>query len=477
MKRVLMLGYFFPPSKAAGTFRTLRFVRDLPQYGWKPHVFTVSARTYPERERDWQLLHKVPNTVSVTRTPAPPYHRWFKDSVQRLRSLVRGERATRAATSVEPAKRNASAERTAPRRIPTPASISEWIYTVCRTPDIDAGWYAFGLLRGIALVLRARPDVLYATGGPWATFLLARDISRWTGVRLVLDYRDPWSHNPAVQRGGGFFEKLAHRLEASAVAQATRIVANTDVLRETLIAAHGPQVAEKTVIIHNSFDERDYASPRPPQSEIPTLCYVGSLYDAHSPEPFLTCLQKLFAKRPEVRGSFRVLLVGSGAPRTAQMVLALGLSDVVEVRAPVSHAEAVDLQRSAHALLLFLTVASDNSTFIPSKLFEYIAARRPIFAMTRGGALRRILERRDLTRWVYAPDDSEGMSAGIEDFLERNANGTLPELPDDVVRSFSGASAARALAAVLDGACGSQPIRPYEAPQPETEELQPAGTE
>jgi glycosyltransferase involved in cell wall biosynthesis len=454
VKRVLMLAYYFPPSKAAGTFRTLRFVRDLPAYGWEASVLTVRPATYLRTELDAALLHKVPDRTRVHRTAAPPLHRWYKRAIESAKKWK--DRGAAPAGGMGPA-----AAASSPRGSgPVPAAGSgidvrsplDLLYMLCRTPDIDAGWYLPALARGLAVVMRRRPDVLYATGGPWTTFLVARDLARLARLPLVLDYRDPWTSNPAVVRSGNAFEALALRYERAVVRRATRIVANTDVLREGLLEAHGAGLGSKTVVIHNSFDPDDYSGPEPAREDIFTLSYVGAMYDAHSPEPLLKAAATLAAERPDLRSRFRIRLTGSGAPRIAARVRALGIEDIVVVGEPVSHAEAVRLQRAAHGLLLFLTVPSDHSTFVPSKLFEYVAARRPILAVTRGGALERLLRGRGLTPWVYRPEDELGIAQGLLNLIERHERGDLPSLPEEVVNGFSGAAAAGDLAAVLESA-------------------------
>ncbi len=468
MKRVLMVAYFFPPSKAAGTFRTLRFVRDLPQCGWTPSVLTVHPATYPSAEIDTGLVQKVPADLKVYRAAAPQYHRWYKNAVARAKALRTGGRVGSAPVATV-ASTNAAAA------APAPAALSplDLVYMLCRTPDIDAGWYVPALCRGLVAVARERPDVLYASGGPWTTFLVARDLARLTGVPLVLDYRDPWTLNPAVARSGNAFENLALRLERTVVHRARAIVANTDVLRETLMRAHGDALGDKTVVIHNSFDAGDYVTPAPAREPVFTLSYVGAMYDAHSPEPLLQGVAALLASHPKTRGTFRVRLVGAGARRIAARVQALGLADVVAVEEPVSHAEAVRLQRAAHALVLLLTVPSDHSTFVPSKLYEYVAANRPILAITRGGALAGLLERRRLTPYVYRPDDVAGIAAGILELVERGVAGTLPQLADATVRSFSGRAAAERLAGVLGAASDGTPL-PAESELPAVEPLRSA---
>jgi hypothetical protein len=168
-----------------------------------------------------------------------------------------------------------------------------------------------------------------------------------------------------------------------------------------------------------------------------------------------------------------VRLVGSGAARIAARVRGLDIGDVVHVQDPVPHAEALRLQRAAHVLLLFLTVPSERSTFVPSKLYEYVAANRPILAVTRGGALDGLLRRRQLTPWIYRPEDPAAIAQGILNLYERHERGCLPALPDSTVRSFSGESAARALAAVLEAAHvgGPPPVFDAAAPQAEQPEV------
>jgi len=456
MRRVLMLAYFFPPSKAAGTFRTLRFVRDLPALGWAPSVVTVRGATYPSIEVDPQLLHKVPAGTAIHRTAAPAYHRWYKRAIERAKA-IRPSRTPAPPPASSPAG-SAAAAKTAGDSVAAGRSPLDLLYMLCRTPDIDAGWYLPALCGALRAVWREKPDVLYATGGPWTTFLVARDVSRLTGVPLVLDYRDPWTLNPAVVRAGSKFEDLALALERTVVRRARAIVANTDVLRETLLRAHGPALGGKTVIIHNSYDAADYATPAPAPGPVFTLSYVGAMYDAHSPEPFLQGLAALLEREPERRGGFRVRLVGAGAPRVAARVRTLGLNDTVQVQESVPHAEAVRLQRSSDALLLLLTVPSDHSTFVPSKLYEYVAAERPIFAITRGGALAGLLRRRNLTPWIFAPEDVDAIARGLADLLDRHAQGTVPRLDAATVRSFSGLAAAERLAGVFESVVSGSPL-------------------
>jgi hypothetical protein len=66
MKRVLMIAYHFPPlAGSSGIQRSLRFVQQLPQFGWQPLVLTAHERAYEHVSDD--LLEQIPSGTVVRR--------------------------------------------------------------------------------------------------------------------------------------------------------------------------------------------------------------------------------------------------------------------------------------------------------------------------------------------------------------------------------------------------------------------------
>src|SRR5690242_19363651 len=65
MKSVLMIAYHFPPEGSAGTYRSLRFVRQLAKVGWSSAV--VTAEPYSYERYDPELLKSVTDGVDVVR--------------------------------------------------------------------------------------------------------------------------------------------------------------------------------------------------------------------------------------------------------------------------------------------------------------------------------------------------------------------------------------------------------------------------
>src|SRR5581483_8023581 len=71
MKSVVMISYIFPPEGNAGTYRSLRFVRHLPTYGWRPVV--IANAPYSYQRYDPTLLNLVPPETEIlsVRNPDP----------------------------------------------------------------------------------------------------------------------------------------------------------------------------------------------------------------------------------------------------------------------------------------------------------------------------------------------------------------------------------------------------------------------
>lgn len=60
-----MVAYHFPPEGSAGSYRPLRFVRELSKRGWGTSV--VTAHSYAYERHDPELLKLVPKETQVFR--------------------------------------------------------------------------------------------------------------------------------------------------------------------------------------------------------------------------------------------------------------------------------------------------------------------------------------------------------------------------------------------------------------------------
>src|SRR6266513_372270 len=140
MKKILMIAFHYPPSQgSSGVHRTLNFSRYLPDHGWQPIILTVTPGAYPAIEQSGYA--RIPVNFPVERALA-------LDSAQHL--AVGG-------------------------------AYPKWI----AMPDRWIRWWPAGLMRGLQLIWRHRPKVIWSTFPIATAHLIALSLHRLPGVPWV----------------------------------------------------------------------------------------------------------------------------------------------------------------------------------------------------------------------------------------------------------------------------------------------------
>lgn len=411
MPRVLMLAYHYAPSTAAGSFRTIRFVKHLPTHGWEPIVISIKER-HCSNLLDYSLIDHARSNGRILRTSV------LQAGVPYRALLVLVKRALRRQGRVFAPERDGLSMESGKSR----KRIRDVLGELVLAYDEDLAWAPFGFAAGLWAVRRYRPSVLYSTGGPFSSHVAGLAVRRATRLPWVADFRDPWSANRIRECWHPKVQKLGRLLEGAVVNAADAVVANTEVLAQTLQRWLGPDAAQKIVVIPNGFDPEEFEDvPRISYDRF-TIVYVGAAYPLHSPVPFFAALQLVLDARPDRRDRIQVLFVGAGEDEYGPISRGMGLGDVVHFLGPRAHREALSIMRSAHVLLLTLTTSEVESPFIPGKVYEYMASGVPLLAITEKGALWELLARHGV-RHVYQPGDVTGIARAIRSLCMADANG------------------------------------------------------
>lgn len=415
-KRVLFVSWLFPPLGGVGAQRVAKFVKYLPDYGWKCSVLTVSnpsATTIDEA-----LLRDVPGETMVrrSRTPAPGCGPG---------QAVSGSAARRGllAWCRHPMQRVA-------------ASLLQ--------PDPQILWKPFALRAGLRLLREVRHDAIIATGPPFSSLLVGAALSRKSGIPLILDYHDEWnmgSDNPEHKRHWPWALRMQRGMQRSAIQQARALVATTpsSALQLAQTADQCGCKVQATWIYHG-FDQEDFppsqslAGPRTDYGngrQRYRISFVGTLWHMNPIGPFAAGVQKLARERPELAEHLELVVAGRRTEAQDRELDRLeGLSCKV-VRLPfVPHDEAVRIMRESDAQLLLNADRPDTHRIVNAKTFEYLAARRPIFTVAPDGDLWDIV--RDLPGTLLCPPCAEGAIAeALARNIERHDAGLVDESNGD----------------------------------------------
>jgi len=407
MKRVLMIAYHFPPAAGgSGIQRTLRFVQQLPQFGWEPIVLTVDPRAYVRTSDD--LLAEIPAATTVERV--------FALDVARL---VPGMRAY-------------------------PRSLAR--------PDRWWTWRFGAIAAGMRLVHEHRPEVIWSTYPIPTAHVIAQRLRKRTGLPWVADFRDPMAQDgypkdPALWRRYEAIERETVRGAARSVFAAPGAVAE--------YAARYPEYRDRIALIENGYDEATFARSLArlpasmPRGEAPiVLLHSGTIYDSErDPTPLFEALGRL--RRSGELGAIELRFRASENEALLQAIAeANGVGDVVTLMPPVSYEDALSEMVRVDALLLMQ--AANCNTQIPAKAYEYLRAGRPIFALTEPlGDTGRLMQRAGVSHFG-PPDAPDAIVRALRTFLTRVRNGTASLPSKEFTEGCSRTQRTLALAKLLD---------------------------
>jgi glycosyltransferase involved in cell wall biosynthesis len=289
-----------------------------------------------------------------------------------------------------------------------------------------------------------RPPLVYESHGyaPVVTGLLpemlsnAPRASRAKGRRLTSRERRVWEHAEGyVTITRALSDELERRLGARAAGVGVDVIPD------------GARV--------DSTRRFDWSGPAAGRG--PLVTYAGHLYPWKGVETMLGAL----AAAPGLRG--RVIGGHPSEPdlgRLRQFAATLGLGERVEFTGMKAPGEVAALLREADVLVLPNRATSVSANYTsPLKLFEYLAAGRPIVASDLP-ALREILRDRE-NAWLVPPDDPGALAAALDALARDKALAVrLAKGAFDSAGAYSWDARAERLEQTLARAVEARPAKP-----------------
>jgi glycosyltransferase involved in cell wall biosynthesis len=447
-KKILVVAYIFPPLARAGVHRTVRFVRYLAPLGWDMTVLTANEAYYPFNSPvDRALLQKIPQSVKVESTKI------FRgvDKLLKLKQVASGKWQVKSnpqptTSGQQPATSNqrpatSNQQRATNKRRSFVQRGKDFISDLMTIPDKDVNWLPYALAAALKLHRRERFEVIYSTAPPFTGHLIAYLVKKFTGLPWMADFRDPWARAPwkVELMKGTVRGRAAEVLEEKFVRAAERVILNTDWAARDFAEFYGAGLAPKFVVIPNGFDPEDFAEVQWPQKNNNQLVmtHTGSLYRKRDPGHFFDALGKLLATGRIDQQEIRLRFVGGIASELYQSFqYGEALQHVLQVIPPVSHREALAYQAESDVLLI---LQPGTSVSVPGKIFEYIAMRKKILALTPAGATADVVRHHDLGI-VVDPDDADGIQQALLQFVDEFRRGGIsPPAVDGAFHKYDGA--------------------------------------
>jgi glycosyltransferase involved in cell wall biosynthesis len=176
----------------------------------------------------------------------------------------------------------------------------------------------------------------------------------------------------------------------------------------------------RVVTISNGCDFDDFAGLTYARGDRFRLTHAGSFFGKRDPRPFLTALQQSGLEDVVAR------FLGDFRSTDREWAEAQGLGERLELIPYAPRRTSLELQRDSEILLLLIPEAGGRGKGVLSgKVFEYLAAERPILALVPPDGAAAELIRESGAGVVVAPEDVDGIATALRDLHARWRDGSL----------------------------------------------------
>ncbi|MEQ1528081.1 MAG: glycosyltransferase [Methylococcales bacterium] len=401
-KTVIIIAPFWHESGHVGNYRIERFIRWFTGSGI--HVVLVSAGSADrEAQQPWGLELTIRDPVGLYRDTEPS-----------------GE-------SPKPRKPNKL------RR-----ALALWLFN----PDIGVVWANRVAKHAKVLQHAAGAEFVLSSSRPESAHVASWRLAKQLNCKLVIDMRDGWLDEPLepLLMTSSIRRFVEGRLEKKILAAAEQIFVTSEVWRELLVA-RGVAKAERVAVITNAYPDFDFSTVAAESSKHKNrhpieLLHTGRFRASRSSQDPALLLEPL-----------RIGLAGRDLKGSINLLGQLDAEEQVEIEnygpkmaavgwglvchTPVSRSEAMTRVGQADGLLLLCAAYAA----IPSKVFEYIPAKRPLLIVAKpGSAIWRVgMNIKQATLLDYSQPDT--WREAIELFLNMlNSNqyeSSCPEIYSD----------------------------------------------
>lgn len=385
---ILVLSFYYQPDLSAGSFRTTALVESLlDKLPDDAHIDVVTT---------------LPNRYKSFSSEAPEYEQHTRHEIFRIK---------------------------------LPSHQSGLL-------DQSKAFYQF-LKETRKLVSQRQYDLVYATSSRLMTAVLGAWIASRKGAHLYLDIRDIFvdTINDVFSRKLTFFVKpVFSLLEYFAFSRADKINLVSEGFKEYFLKRYADK---RFSFFTNGIDKEFIDVPecktqKSDGAEPVKVLYAGNMGEGQGLHMIIPALAK------KMQDKVQFILIGDGGRKVAlQSALDKYQCTNVELRPPVGREELI--QEYCHADILFLHLNDYNAfrKVLPSKLFEYAALGKPIWAGVSGYAAS-FVEHEIENASVFYPCDTDAAVRAFanlslayyprKEFVNKFARGNImSDMADDII--------------------------------------------
>lgn len=356
MRKVLVITYYWPPAGGPGVQRWLKFVKYLRDFDVEPVLYIPENPHYPLIDNTF--LKDIPNDLIIYKHPIKePY---------RLASLFSSKKTKRISSGIIQSKDQSFIEK-----------MFLWVRGNLFIPDARKFWVkpSVNYLRGV--LEKEGIDTIITTGPPHSVHLIGYYLKQTKAVNWIADFRDPWTtigYHKKLKLTS--YAKRKHKLlETKVLKSADKIIVTSATTKKEF-----EQITEQPIkVITNGYDSEISSTQK--LDEKFTISHIGSMLTGRNPVKLWQVLSDLLKNNIDFKNALHLQFIGVISDDVLQSLNDFGLQTHFKVVGYVSHEKAIEFQKTSQILLLVEIDSQETIGIIPGKLFEYMAAKRPILGV------------------------------------------------------------------------------------------------
>ncbi len=429
-KKILIITYYWPPAGGPGVQRWLKFAKYLPEFGWKPIIYTPENPSYPLL--DESLMKDVPDDLEIVRTKIwEPY--------QLAEKLNKSNKKFKAGQF--DVGNNQSWK----------SKLSIWVRGNFFIPDARVFWVNPSTQFLEQYLKINNIETIVTSGPPHSMHLIGLNLKRkFPNLKWIADFRDPWTEISYYKH-----LKLTNRSDKKQRQLESDVFKNADITLATSYtdAENFRKNGANAFCITNGFDETDssqtlqHSNTQTLKQQF-TLSYIGVLEQLRNPENLWKALDNLVKNNSDFEENFNLKFVGRIDNKILEVIEKSSLKNHIQNLGYVSHDKAVD-EMAKSSLLLITNFPNDSSKgIIPGKIFEYLATGKQIISFGPNEAdVSKILDETKAGKH-FGYNDSKQIEDFILEKFELWKNGNLLENTQNI-EQFSRKNLTKQLSEIL----------------------------
>jgi glycosyltransferase involved in cell wall biosynthesis len=363
LKKVLLLNYYWPPCGGSAVQRWLDITNRFAQHNIQTHVVTIDEKVATFPFVDKSLEKRIHASTVVHKTDTAELFSLYKKYISDGKMPTPGMGEVKHDTFMQ--------------------KVARFVRGNFFLPDPRKGWNTYALKKAMEIIKKEQIDTVFTAGPPQSTHLMGLAIKKkMPNIKWVADLHDYWtdiSHLKMFYRTA-WAQRIDRKLEHKVLLQADWVMTHCQSSKKILSERLQPRQDNKFIVHTMGYNAelfQDVYSHKN-QSEF-IIAYTGILGDNYDADVFFKAFQKAQQALPHI--PMRIKIAGKFND-VNNIVSRLNLQAHYQYLGYISQEEVIQLLKYSSALLLMNPHEPNESNIVPGKIYEYLAAYKPIISIS-----------------------------------------------------------------------------------------------